>query len=81
MPLFCKALVETGQQHVAHLIGYEGLHTFIIVFITLSQGFFLPVFVEMSVVTERERQRERESRFLTAHQHKTGHSVPIEVKK
>jgi len=29
---------------------------------------------------ERERERERESRFLTAHQHKTGHSVPIEVK-
>jgi len=36
------------------------------------------VFVEMSGVTERER--ERESRFLTAHQHKTGHSVLIEVK-
>ena len=34
------------------------------------------MFVEMSVVTERER----ESRFLTAHQHKTGHSVPFEVK-
>ena len=40
------------------------------------------MFVEMSVVTEREREREREreSRFLTAHQHKTGHSVPFEVK-
>ena len=36
------------------------------------------MFVEMSGVTERER--ERESRFLTAHQHKTGHSVPFEVK-
>jgi len=30
VPLFCKALVETGQQHVARLIGYESLHTFII---------------------------------------------------
>jgi len=68
VPLFCKALVETGQQHVACLLGYEGLHTFVIVFITLSQGFFLLVFVDMYVVTERER----ESRFLTAHQHKTG---------
>jgi len=38
------------------------------------------VFVEMSVVTEREKERERESRFLTAHQHKTGHSVPFKVK-
>ena len=28
----------------------------------------------------RQRERERESRFLTAHQHKTGHSVPFEVK-
>jgi len=26
------------------------------------------------------RETERESRFLTAHQHKTGHSVPFEVK-
>jgi len=68
VPLFCKALVETGQQHVACLLGYEGLHTFVIVFITLSQGFFLLVFVDMYVVTERER----ESRFLTAHKHKTG---------
>ena len=40
------------------------------------------MFVEMSGVTERERERERqrESRFITAHQHKTGHSVPIELK-
>ena len=36
------------------------------------------MFVEMSAVTERER--ERESRFLTAYQHKTGHSVPFEIK-
>ena len=55
MPLFCQALVETDQQHVARLLGYEGLHTFVIVFIALSQGFFLLVFVDMSVVTERER--------------------------
>jgi len=66
VPLFCQALVETDQQHVARLLDYEGLHTFVIVFIALSQGFFLLVFVDMSVVTERER----ESRFLTAHQHK-----------
>ena len=55
MPLFCKALVETDQQHVARLLGYEGLHISVIVFIALSQGFFLPVFVEMSGITERER--------------------------
>ena len=57
MPLFCQALVETDQQHVARLLGHEGLHTFVIVFIALSQGFFLLVFVDMSVVTERERER------------------------
>ena len=34
MALFCQALVETDQQHVARLLGYEGLHTFVIVFIT-----------------------------------------------
>ena len=56
MPLFCQALVETDQQHVARLLGYENLHTFVIVFIALSQGFFLLVFVDMSVVTERERE-------------------------
>ena len=55
-PLFCQALVETDQQHVARLLGYEGLHTFVIVFIALSQGFFLLVFVDMYVVTERERE-------------------------
>jgi len=37
------------------------------------------VFVEMSGITERERERVG-SLFLTAHQHKTGHSVPFEVK-
>ena len=36
------------------------------------------MFVEMSAVTEREK--ERESRISKAHQHKTGHSVPFEVK-
>ena len=56
MPLFCQALAETDQQHVARLLGYEGLHTFVIVFIALSKA-FLPVFVEMSGVTERERER------------------------
>jgi len=25
---FYKALVETGQPYVAHMLGYEGLHTF-----------------------------------------------------
>jgi len=29
---------------------------------------------------ETVRQRKRESKFLMAHQHKTGHSVPLEVK-
>ena len=78
MPLFCKAQVETGQQHVACLLGYEGLHTFVIVFIALSQEFFTCVCGD--VWCHRERERERESTFLTAHQHKTGHSVLIEVK-
>jgi len=26
VPLFYRALVETGQEHVASIIGYEGLH-------------------------------------------------------
>jgi len=26
VPLFYRALVEEGQQHVACIIGYEGLH-------------------------------------------------------
>jgi len=68
VPLFCKALAETGQQHVARLIGYEGLHTFVIVFIALSQGFFTCVCGDVWCY----RERERESRFLTAHQQKTG---------
>ena len=38
------------------------------------------MFVEIYGVTERERERQRESRFLMAHQHKTNHSVPIELK-
>ena len=58
MPLFCQALVETDQQHVARLLGYEGLHTFVIVYCPESRIFLL-VFVDMSVVTERERERER----------------------
>ena len=40
VPIFCEALVETDQQHVSHLVGYEGLHTFVMEFIALSQGFF-----------------------------------------
>jgi len=40
VPIFCEALVKTDQQHVARLVGYEGLHTFVMEFIALSQGFF-----------------------------------------
>ena len=59
MPLFCKALVEIGQQHVARLIGYEGLHTFVLVFIALSQGFFY-LCLWICLLLQRERERERE---------------------
>jgi len=30
VPVFYKALVETGQSHVARMLGYEGLHTFVV---------------------------------------------------
>ena len=60
MPLFCQALVETDQQHVARLLGYEGLRTFVIVFIALSQGFFTCVCGDVWCHRERERERERE---------------------
>jgi len=38
VPLFCKALVETKQEHVARVLGYKGLHTFFAVFITSACG-------------------------------------------
>ena len=34
VPLFCQALAETNQEHVARVLGYKGLHTFFAVFIT-----------------------------------------------
>jgi len=33
VPVFYEALVETGQSHVAHMLGYEGLHTFVVLLI------------------------------------------------
>jgi len=30
VPAFYEALVETGQSHVARMLGYEGLHTFVV---------------------------------------------------
>ena len=57
MALFCQALVETDQQHVARLLGYESLHTFVIVFIALSQGFFTCVCGDVWYHRERERER------------------------
>jgi len=30
VPVFCKALVATDQAHVAKILGYEGLYTFIV---------------------------------------------------
>ena len=55
MPLFCKALVETDQQHVARLLGYEGLHISVIVFIALSQGFFY-MCLWRCLVSQKERE-------------------------
>ena len=40
VPLFYRALIENDQEHVARLLGDKGLHNFVMVFITLSQGFF-----------------------------------------
>ena len=28
VPVFCQALIESGQQHVAIMLGCEGLHAF-----------------------------------------------------
>jgi len=35
VPKFYQALLDTGQKHVARMLGYEGLHTFVTVCITL----------------------------------------------
>jgi len=29
VPIFYRALVESGQGHVARMLGYEGLHVFV----------------------------------------------------
>ena len=34
VPKFYQALRDTGQEHVARMLGYEGLHTFVTVCIT-----------------------------------------------
>jgi len=41
------------------LLGYEGLHTFVIVFIALSQRFFTCVCGDVWCHREREREREK----------------------
>ena len=34
VPLFWKALVETGQSHIARMLRYEGLHLFVVLLIS-----------------------------------------------
>jgi len=34
VPLFCRALAETDQEHIARMLGYKGLHTFVTLFIS-----------------------------------------------
>jgi len=34
VPLLCQALVETDQEHIARMLGYKGLHTFVTLFIS-----------------------------------------------
>jgi len=34
--VFRTALIETGQEHVACMLGSEGLYTFVVIIVTLS---------------------------------------------
>jgi len=40
VPLFYRALVATGQEHVASIIGYEGLHAWFVLVVFFKINFY-----------------------------------------